>query len=734
MRCIWGMILLMIIPFSGMAQSGAGSVSGIINGKEDGKIIPLVGVSVYWSGTTTGTRTDEDGKFNIKIVEATDMLIVSYIGYKTDTLKVTSNTLNIVMNSSTELDEVVISHRRKSTEISMISSIKVENIGERELQKAACCNLSESFETSPGIDVAFTDAVTGARQIQMLGLAGPYVQMTRENIPDMRGLASIYGMELVPGTWIESIQLNKGPGSVVNGFESISGQINIELRKPENSDKLYFNLFANSEQRLDANLNMAHKFDKWSTAVLLHGKYNSHKFDMNHDTFMDMPVGHTVTALNRWEYNGNGIHFQAGIKGSATNNEGGQFDGSSDAWKMDFGLRRFEGWAKLGKVFADTPWKSFGFQVNGVTHRQNSIYGYRTYDADQQSLYFNFIYQSIIGNTNHGFKTGVSWQADRIEEQLADTAFNRTETVPGLFFEYTWTASEKLSMVAGLRADYHNIFGFFMTPRLHLRYAPFELTVLRISAGRGQRTAGIIAENSGVLASSRQLILRGDNNGNPYGFDQEVAWNYGINLTQKFMLASRVGSVSFDFYRTDFSKQIVLDLDQNTQEALFFQLQGKSYSNSFQAQFDYELFSRFDFRLAYRRLDVKTDYINGLERKPLQSKDRIFMNLAYETGNKWLFDYTINWQGSKRIPFTGNNPSQYRMSEFSPDFVLMNAQVTKKWSKLELYVGGENLADYKQHNPIIASDQPFSPYFDSSLVWGPIFGRMFYAGLRYRIL
>ena len=721
----------MVIPFYGIAQTE--NISGTISGKEGGTVVPLVGVNVHWAGTTVGTATDENGRFLLKKVSTTDKLILSYVGYSTDTLRVTSNVFH-VMEPSAELDEVEVVSRRKPTEISMLSAIKVENIGEKELQKAACCNLSESFETSPGIDVSFTDAITGTRQIQMLGLAGPYVQMTRENIPDMRGIASTYGMTLVPGTWIESIQLNKGPGSVINGFESISGQINMELRKPENSDRLYLNLFANSEQRVEANLNAAHRFGKWSTAVLLHGKYNYQIFDMNHDGFMDVPIGYTTTALNRWEYHGDGLHFQAGIKGSAIDNEGGQHKVARvEAWMMEFSLRRLEGWAKLGKVFIGTPWKSFGFQVNASIHEQNSMLGYKNYDADQRSLYLNFIYQSIIGNTNHGFKTGISWQADRIDEQLPDNKFVRTESTPGVFFEYTWQASDKISMVAGLRSDYHNYFGFFMTPRLHFRYAPFEQTVFRASAGRGQRTAGIIAENSGVMASSRQLVFQGKNKGFPYGFDQEVAWNYGLNFTQKFKMADRQGSVSLDFYRTDFLKQIVLDLDQNTQQALFFQLDGKSYSNSFQAQVDYELFRNFDVRLAYRWLDVKTDYINGLLTKPLQSKDRIFMNLAYETASKWIFDYTLNWQGKKRIPFTGNNPEQYQMADYSPNFMLMNAQITKKWSRLEVYVGGENLTDYKQQNPIIASDDPYSPYFDSSLVWGPIFGRMFYAGLRYRI-
>ena len=745
MRKRWLFFLLLVIPFFGQAQLAPSKITGsVAENTEDGKTAPLVGVNIYWEGTTLGTSSDEKGQFEIEPAEKTNKLVFSYISYQNDTIEVSSGKLPpVLMDAKVELGEVQVVQRRKSTEISMLSSIKVEQIGEKELCKAACCNLSESFETSPSIDVSFTDAVTGSRQIQMLGLAGPYVQMTRENIPDMRGLASVYGMTLVPGTWIESIQLNKGTGSVVNGYESIAGQINVELRKPETAERLYLNLFANEESRLEANLNLAHKFkdNKWSTGLLLHAKNNSQKIDHNMDGFLDVPTGTALTALNRWEYNGDdGLHFQFGFKGSKMDNQGGEMDFrpadalTTNAWGMKVDVQRLEGWAKIGKVFFDQPWKSMGLQLAGATHEQDSYFGLNRYDADQQSWYANFIYQSIIGNTRHEFKTGAAYQFDDYREYFNDTIFNRSESVPGLFFEYSYLPSDNFSLVAGLRADYHNLYGTFLTPRLHLRYAPAEKTVFRLSAGRGQRTASVISENSGILASSRQVVFQGENNGKPYGFGPEIAWNYGINLTQKFLLAYREGSVSFDFYRTDFSEQVVLDLDHNPQQALFFQLEGKSWSNSFQAQLDYELLQRLDARIAYRWYDVKTTYRDGLKQKPLQSNHRAFVNLAYETRNQWRFDYTINWQGKKRIPFTGSNPEEYQLAGFSPDFFLMNAQASKAWGEhFELYAGVENLTGYKQENPIVASEQPFGPYFDSSMVWGPIFGRMTYVGLRFKL-
>ncbi len=738
------LLLLLAIPFLGSTQTQTEYVKGIVaEVNVEGEKNPLIGVNVFWQGTTIGTASNQDGEFEIEKTPSTNELVFSYVGYENEMVKVNnSEFIEIVLSSSVELEEVSIVKKQKTTNISLLNTIKVENIGEGELLKAACCNLSESFETNPSIDVSFTDAVTGTRQIQMLGLSGPNIQLSQENMPGLRGLASIYGLSFIPGTWIEGIQLNKGTGTVVNGYESIAGQINVELRKPEEAERLYLNLFANTESRMEINLNLAHRFkdNKWSTALLLHGKDNSRKFDHNNDGFTDMPTGNTVTVLNRWKYYGDeGLRFQAGIKATSLKNEGGQLNFKSEdafttnSWGMKLDIERLEGWAKIGQVFAEAPWKTLGLQLSGATHKQDSYFGLNDYDAKQNSFYANFIYQSIIGNSNHQFKTGASFQYDRFEEQLNLNNFDRKESVPGVYFEYSFLPTESFSLVAGLRADHHNLFGTFVTPRLHIRYALAELAVLRLSAGRGQRTASVISENSGILASSRQIIFQGTREGKPYGFNPEVAWNFGLNFTQKFLLDYREGSFSVDFYRTDFDQQVVMDLE-NPQQAVFHELNGKSFSNSFQTQLDYELIKRLDVRLAYRWYNVKTTYSGELLAKPLQANHRAFINMAYESRNHWKFDYTINWQGKKRIPFTGSNPTQYQLEDYSPDFVLMNAQASKTWNeRFEIYAGIENITNYKQENPIIASNDPFGQYFDSSLVWGPIFGRKTYFGIRYKI-
>ncbi|MCG8697054.1 MAG: TonB-dependent receptor, partial [Bacteroidales bacterium] len=633
-------------------------------------------------------------------------------------------------------------HRRKSTELSMFDPIKYEKMGEKELLKAACCNLSESFETNPSVDVSFTDAVTGTRQIQLLGLAGPYTQITRENMPDVRGLSSVYGLTYTPGPWIESIQLNKGTGSVANGYESIAGQINVELRKPEDADRLYLNLFANESGRTEVNANLAHRFknEKWSTGLLLHGKDNSFQHDNNNDSFLDHPLGNTFIGVNRWKYVGdNGMRVQLGVKLTSIDKEAGQYDelGVSTGyptWKMNLEINQVEGWSKIGKVYADKPWKSQGLQLSGSFHQQESRFGNNEYNASQSSIYVNYLYQGIISNTKHKFRTGISFKYDDYKEELNHSSYDRMELVPGIYGEYTYTHLEKFATVAGLRFDHHNHYGLFVTPRLHLRYAIVEKSVLRASVGYGYRTANVLAENNSLLASSRQIIIEGDDSNKPYGLNIEQAWNYGINFTQKFILDYRGGSISFDLYRTNFVNQIVVDLDQNPQQAVFYNLNGRSYSNSFQSQFDYEVINRLDVRLAYRWYDIKTTYAGDLQQKPLIASHRAFANFAYQSRKHWKFDYTLNWQGRKRIPNTSANPVQYQLDEYSPSFIVMNAQVSKSWREVfEVYLGVENLLNYKQKDPIIASGEPYSEYFDATMIWGPVFGRKIYGGLRYML-
>jgi outer membrane cobalamin receptor len=574
-------------------------------------------------------------------------------------------------------------------------------------------------------------------------LAGNYTQLTIENLPGPRGLATSLGLNSIPGTWVDGIQLIKGTGSVVNGFESIAGQINVELKKPDNSEQLYANIYTNDFGKTDLNLNLTRKLNsKWSTALLLHDAFANRKVDMNMDHFRDFPTGNLFSGINRWSYtDGKGLFAQFGLKYLKDEKTGGEvtFNPATDKFSthhygLEINIDRKEAFAKIGYVYPGRPYKSISLQLSAFDHYQNSYYGLTTYNANQKNFYSNLIYQSIIGHTSHKFKTGVSFIYDKYNEDFNLKNYNRKEVVPGAFFEYIFKPSDKFELIAGIRGDHNSLYGFFASPRLNARFEPIKGTTIRVSAGRGQRTANIFAENNSVLVSARQVNIINAANGKAYGLDPEVAWNKGISIDQKFRLFNRSSMLSFDFFRNDFINQVVVDVE-NPREINFYNLNGKSYSNSFQAEWSLEPLKKLSARFAYRYFDVKTTYGGTLLQKPLISPHRAFANLGYEFG-MWKFDYTVSYNTGKRLPSTIVNPVEYRLAESSPSYATMNAQVSKTIGKefpLDVYVGGENLLNFIQPNAIVAAGKPFSQYFDASMVWGPISGRMFYAGLRFKI-
>ena len=706
-----------------------------------GKFEPLTNASVYWLGTNIGVLTDSFGVFDIPINSSTQRLVVSFVGYKADTISIiNTKDVKIFLANKSQLNEVTVFSKLSTTYIPYLNTIHTQVMTGNELLKAACCNLSESFETNPSVDVSYNDAVTGSKQIQLLGLSGNYTQLTVENLPGPRGLATPLGLNSIAGPWIESIQLTKGVGSVANGYESIAGQINVELKKPENSEKLLANIYINDFGKTDLNLNLSTKINSnWSTGLLLHDNFlNNKSLDFNKDGFRDLPTGNQLSLINRYKFdNSKGVLAQFGVKVMKDDKIGGQvaFNPAIDKMMTNhYGLgiqtERYELFGKLGYVFPQQKFKSIGLQFAAIDHAQNSYFGLTTYNAKQQSFYGNLIYQSIINSTIHKFRTGFSFQYDHYNEDFKLINYTRKETVPGAFFEYTFTPNEKISFVAGIRADDNNITGAFVTPRLNIRYEPISGTVIRFSGGRGQRMANIFAENNSVLVSARQVNIT-----TAYGLLPEIAWNKGISIDQKFKLFKNNASLGFDYFRNDFTNQVVVDLE-NTRQVNFYNLKGKSYSNSLQLELNVIPIKRLDVKVAYRYFDVKQTYNGQLLERPYISKNRAFVSADYATANKWKFNYTVTFNGAKRITPTSMNPIPYQLESYSPNFILMNTQVTKTFDQkfpMDIYVGVENLGNFFQQHPIVAADKPFSTYFDSSMIWGPTTGRMLYMGWRIKI-
>lgn len=617
------------------------------------------------------------------------------------------------------------------------------NIDSKELLKAACCNLSESFETNATVDVNYSNAVTGTKQIKMLGLDQKYTLMSKELLPEIRGLASAYGMNFIPGRWIEAIQLTKGGSTVSNGYESISGQINTELFKTENRHKTAINIFANTHSRIEGNVVHADTLNSnWAHSVLAHANTTLERQDENNDGFMDTPIGKQLNFTYLLNYNdlndsGFGSHFGVNFLNDQRlagqmNFRESQHKLGDDIYGVGIDISRFQIWNKTGYIFKNKPYQSLGWMNQYTYHDQNSYFGTSLYNGIERSFYSNLIFESIFGNTNHKYKTGLSFLHDEFDEIYRTDRYERTETVPGAFFEYTFTG-DKLTAVLGSRVDFHNLVGTHFTPRVNLKYDLFPKTTLRASGGRGFRTANVFSEAQSYLASNRLIEIM-DDGGDIYGLDAEVAWNYGLSLHQEFRVFGNRSNIIADYFITDFENQILPDLDHSTNSILFYNMKGKSYARAFQVQWDFQPIRRLEARLAYKNYQTQADYLDGAKELAFTPEHRGFVNLAYSTfrtaqGSQWSFDSTLQWIGEQRIPSTLNNPLEFQSPEYSDSYFVLNAQVARQLNdKIRIYAGAENILSYTQDNPIIDAANPFGNYFDGGLVWAPIMPASFYLG------
>ncbi len=655
------------------------------------------------------------------------------------------------------IDEVQVVQRRKGTVKSRTDAFDTQRINSEELCRAACCNLSEAFETSASVDVAYADAATGAKQIRLLGLNGTYVQLIQENTPAVRGLAQNFGLEYIPGPWMSSIQVSKGTSSVINGYEATSGQINVELLKPQIQSPLAVNLMFNSDLMAEANIAGGWKIEsrkqkvesrKLYTGILAHYGQNFMAMDSNHDSFMDMPKTINANLANRWFYKDGSYTFQAFVRGLYDRRRAGQFaDTIANPYHINLNTWRVEGFVKNGYVFDEETGSSVALITAVSYHDLNNDYGLRNWKANQLNVYANAIYQGNFEgrgeiDNDHRLSAGISVNFDKYGETLniLPDNLNRWEVVPGIFAEYSLKYDEKLSLVAGVRADYSTRYGFFVTPRMNIRYTPWEWWTLRASVGLGYRSPNVIADNAFILPSSRTIHITDK-------IEQERAVNSGISTTFYIPLGSKELQLSGEYYYTHFLNSAIVDLDQDPHSVYIYNqsdIKGaKSFAHSAQIEATIEVLRGWTWTAAFRWTDIKqttigADGIARLREKALSNRYKGVITTSYQTPlKKWQFDVTAQFNGVGRMPdgFTafGDLRGGYGAPKPLSWYPQLMAQVTKYWKTCSLYVGAENMTNFKQNQPIIDSFNPFGPNFDASMVCGPTTGWKVYVGFRYEL-
>lgn len=741
-------------------------IQGIVLGDEGE---PLVGANVYWSGTSEGTATDERGMFEIELVRETKQLVTSYLGYHNDTTVISNRDLvKIVLVTADELDEVVITRRKQDVLRSRFSSFDIQTISKEQICHLACCNLSESFETSASVDVAYSDAATGMKQIRMLGLSGTYVQLLGENCPSSHGIMQPYGLEFIPGTWIESVQVSKGTSSVLNGYEAITGQINVEYLKPQKHHPIDLNVFLNTD--LDATIDMTGGWNipipkdpmlgSLATGILAHYENSLIEKDENKDGFVDMPLLHNLNLANRWFYKNDEYSLVFFVRGLYDDRKGGRLK-SPNPYHIDLTTHRIDGFMKHGILLNEESNMSLGIVTSASYHNQQNGYGPRFWNAEQVNAYMNAIFQNtweggdILGggvDNDHHLSAGFSINYDQYSVNTnvnANVNQNNTEVTPGIFAEYTYKIADSFSMVAGLRADWSSRYGFFFTPRLNVRYAPFEWWTLRASVGLGYRSPNLIADNISFMPSNRHWDIQFSKP------PQEQSFNTGITTSFDIPLGNRTLQLSAEYYFTNFMDGVLVDLDRDRYAISFYRMSdipnARSYSHNAQIEATIEVLEGWTWSAAFRYTDARQTSWDAnsasykLRKKVLQNQFKAVLSTSYQTPKKkWQFDVTAQFNGNGRmydgfvIPDGNKQYTTKGTDIYHRWYPQLMAQITKRFKHdVSLYLGAENMTNFTQENPVLGDYiepgkiDPTSNNFDASTTWAPTTGWKIYIGLNW---
>lgn len=704
---------------------------------------PIPGAAVQWLGAKSGVFTNKDGRFAIVRPSGADSLICRAVGFQTVRLVASASGELVVSLQPESMSELRVEAESGPTITK--SPIKTETISKKDLTKAACCSLAESFEKNPSVEVSFADAVSGAKQIQLLGLRGVYTQFLIEAVPTVRSLELPFGLDHIPGPFMESISISKGASSVTTGYEAMTGQINICLHNPRTAPSLYVNAYANTMERYEINVYGAQQIsDELSTMTMAHLRKMDMGQDNNNDGFADNPTFRQANLVHRWMYNDDEIEWQVLVRGFLDRYESGQspvhgahmqrHGDSMPLYDISTDIQRLETIIKFGLLnpFEDLEEGSgLSFVAAGSVHEQHSEFGARAAHGEQQTVQLRGV-AALPFTKQFKVVTGLSYLYDNVRESLLEPGitiygnrYDRTEHVPGVYAEATYEPSKNLTILGGVRNDWHNMYGSRFVPRAHLKWNMVENVHLRASVGRGWRVPAVITENVSSFINSRQVNFDST-------FRPEDSWNLGASLTTYLTVADRPLTLDAEVYHTRFTNQLVVDYDRSVREVWLTNLSGESFATNVMIQAMFSPLPALDLLSAVRWVDVQAPYNGAMQQRPMMSRLRVLNTISYAPTN-WQFDATVSWNGPGRLPTTEGNITRYQLQTEFPGYWRVNGQVTRKFGAMELYVGIENATNFIQSNPILGTESPFGTYFDASLTWGPMDPQMVYAGVRYTI-
>lgn len=740
----FGLLLIgLLVGHISYAQHAGNHVHGrVVNAKGQGlfsaKIsAPEISKSVY---------ADTAGNFYLASEAHFDYLIITAPGYLTDSVSISGlghQELKVRLTEVNEIGAAKIKGDPKNTHIGR-QPAKTEIITHSELKKAACCDLAGCFETQGTVKAVTTNVITNARELRILGLSGVYNQVFTDGMPMIQGASYTYGISAMPGPAVYGIFVSKGTNSVLQGYESMVGQINVVPKFGNRSEKLLLNAFVNNFGENQYNAIWGINKKGWNNFLAVHLVNPAGERDRNGDSFTDVTRLNRLVVYNKFQTGLEkikGLQSTVGVKFTLEKREGGQLgyvgsrdQGSSSIYGQTVNYLQPELYAKFKWLITEQ--ENIELMASGQYHNQESYFGPVLYQSEQKQFYVNAQYSKDWSMGDNNFKGGVSLRNLELAERIGftsnplnrtyDSSYLKQETIPGVFAENIWNWRGNIfQLITGARADYHNQFGWQFTPRAMLKYEATESAAFRFSAGTGWHTVNMFAENIGLLSSSRDIVFQ-------EVLNPEKSLNIGLNFTQNFQRGKWQGFVTTDFYQTRFQNQFFPDYDTDPTKAFIGNFTGNSVSNAYQLDIVGTYSKNLELKLAYNYLDVYRVINSRRVLLPFNSKHRLMAAISLKSRDKkWQGDINAHWFGKQRLPDTRLNPDAFKQDAFSKPYTTLNIQLTKKWQKLELYGGVENVLDYRQTNPIVNANNPFDPYFDTSFTWGPIRGREVFLGVRY---
>lgn len=728
------LFIILGIPFLGITQNVTGYIL-------DENNAPLEGASIHsLEEPSIGVMTNQKGYFELLVGSKTTQMIFDYIGYQSDTLSLKSYFfLNL---KPTSQKSVVITELTAGAFQSKASVGQVEIISAKEFSKAACCDLAGCFGTQGSVRVETNNVLTNTKSLSLLGLRSTYNQVLIDGMPLFNGLSNIYGINTIPSAVIKKIFISKGTASGIQGYEGIAGQINVITNDYDSVNKVYVNTYVNSFLESQFNVLSNYSLGKFTKGIFgLHTTQMHNNMDRDDDGFLDMPKTERYSFSNKliFDYNAKKQHQSTFyISGIKENKLGGMssYRSIKDTIKSNtYGVA--VDYSELKSYFKHAYLISekilLKTQLSGFYHKQESWFGLLNYKALQTNIYGN-IEMDYKYNKDNKFTVALSHRFSNIEEKIR---FNNSDTIRKYNGQYlnNWNVTglllennnvfleDKLVLLTSLRIDYYNRVRY--TPRFLLRYIPNEQHTLRYSIGTGWRIPTVFSDYQSVLGGNRNVVF----SENP---DVEQAINTGISYGYEWDIGVNHFSLNGDYYHTYFKNQYVGDYLSSSSQVLFYNQKNASFTDVAQLDFNAILNKRIEFKLNYNYTNAIITINGTKENQVFIPKHRLLGSLSYHLEH-WQFDFQGHWNGRQHLPNTSSNPLKYQRGNYSPGYFNANTQVTYKVKVLELYLGCENITNFRQIRPIVAWQEPFSTYFDTYSTWASNKGIEFYFGLRWFI-